>query len=271
MDDLAARVAQLGWYHTLELAPGVVTPGMFDLRPWVDRYGLPARLDGMRVLDVGSWDGFWAFEAERRGAAEVVALDLDDERELDWPPRRRPPAFPEQARGDGFRLAREVLGSNVDRVICNIYDADPADLGTFDLVICGMVLLHLRDQLLAFERIARLCRGTFISAEEPDRLLDVLPFPASRYRADRDAAVVYWLPNRRGWRAMMRTAGFDVVKQHASFRIASQHGFSVPHVIHHASASVFAGQSPELRSGSPTAGTSAEAPARSAAHRPSAP
>ncbi len=240
--ELKDRVNQLGWYHTLELAPGVVTPGMFDLRPYVDRYGLPERLDGMRVLEIGTWDGFWAFEMERRGAAEVVALDLDDERELDWPPRRRPREFPDQRRGDGFRLAKEVLGSNVERVVCNIYDADPADLGTFDLVFCGMVLLHLRDQLLALERIARLCRGTFISAEEPDPSVDWLPFPAVRYRADRDSAVVFWLPSARAWRSMMWTAGFDQVRRHARFKMPSTQGWSVRHLIHHASGSVIAGE-----------------------------
>ncbi len=242
--DLSERVQGLGWYHTLELAPGVVTDGMFDLRPYVHRYGLPERLDGMRVLEIGTWDGFWAFEMERRGAAEVVALDLDDERELDWPPRRRPKQFPDQRRGDGFRLAKEVLGSNVQRVVCNIYDADPADLGTFDLVFCGMVLIHLRDQLLALERIARLCRGTFISAEEPDVLTSSLPFPAVRYRADRDSAVVFWMPSRRAWQRMLHTAGFDEVKRHANFKMPSTpaHNFSVRHLIHHASASVIAGE-----------------------------
>jgi tRNA (mo5U34)-methyltransferase len=256
--DLRERVDELGWYHTLELAPGIVTPGMFDLRPYVGRYGLPERLDGMRVLDVGTWDGFWAFEMERRGAAEVVALDLDDERELDWPPRRRPESFPNRPRGDGFRLAKEALGSNVERVIGNIYDADPADLGTFDLVICGMVLIHLRDQLLALERIARLCRGTFISAEEPDRLTSLLPFPAVRYRADRDAAVVYWTPSRRAWRRMMWTAGFNRIRRQADFTMPSTRGFSVRHLIQHASESVIAGvpvpRAPRLAGARPKSG-----------------
>jgi tRNA (mo5U34)-methyltransferase len=241
--DLEQRVQELGWYHTLELAPGVVTQGWFDLRPYVGRYGLPESLAGMRVLDVGTWDGFWAFELERRGAAEVVALDLDDERELDYPPRRRPKHFPEGRRGDGFRLAKEALGSRVQRVVVNVYDADPAELGTFDLVICGMMLVHLRDQLLALERIARLCRGTFISAEEPDRSVGWLPFPAVRYRADRDAAVVFWLPSARAWRRMIWTAGFDQVREHDRFKVPSTRGFSVRHVIHHASGSVLAGVS----------------------------
>jgi tRNA (mo5U34)-methyltransferase len=240
---LRDEVAALGWYHTLDLAPGVVTPGMFDLRPHVHRYGIPDRLDGLRVLDVGTWDGFWAFEFERRGAAEVVALDLDDERELDYPPRRRPETFPLTPRGAGFQLAKRALGSNVKRVTRSIYDADPAELGTYDLVFCGMVLVHLRDQLLALERIARLCSGTFISAEEPDVSVGWLPFPAVRYRADRDAAVVFWLPSARAWRRMMWTAGFDAVRRHARFKLRSTHGFAVRHVIHHASGSVIAGRS----------------------------
>jgi len=242
MSELGERVQRISWYHTLELAPGVVTDGVFDLRPWVERYGLPQDLSGQRVLDVGSFDGFWAFEAERRGAAEVVSLDLDDEAGLDWPPRRRPDRFAGVLRGQGFRLAHETLGSSVQRVTGNVYDADPSDLGTFDLVICGSVLMHLRDQLRALERIARLCRGVFVSAEEYDPVVGWLPVPASRYRADRDAAVVFWLPSARTWERMMWTAGFDQVRRVARFKLPSRRGYSVRHVVHHASHSVLAGR-----------------------------
>jgi tRNA (mo5U34)-methyltransferase len=234
MEQLLERARERGWYHTMELAPGHVTEGMFDLRPYVDRYGLPARLDGLRCLDVGTWDGFWAFEMERRGAAEVVALDLDDERDLDWPPRRRPAEFPEEPRGGGFRIAKELFGSQVERVSTSIYHATPAELGEFDLVFCGSVLIHLRDQLLALERIAGLCRDRFISAEEYDRLSGFMPFPVSRYRADRDSAVVFWQPSARTWRRMLWTAGFDRIEQHGRFNLRSPHGFSVRHVVHHA-------------------------------------
>jgi tRNA (mo5U34)-methyltransferase len=233
--DALQRAGELRWYHTIELAPGHLTDGMFDLRPVVGRYGLPDRLDGMRVLDIGTWDGFWAFEMERRGAEEVVALDLDDERELDWPPRRRGEADPAVRRGDGFRLARELLGSSVERVDCNLYEASPAELGSFDLIFCGSVLIHLRDQLLALERIASLCRGRFICAEAYDRLTGLLPFPVSRYRADRIASVVFWEPSARTWKRMLWSAGFDEVVEHGRFKLHSRHGFSVPHVVLHAS------------------------------------
>ena len=66
-----------GWYHTIELAPGLTTKdAVYDLRPIADRSGLPESLAGLTVLDVGTADGFWAFEMERRGAERVVAVDI---------------------------------------------------------------------------------------------------------------------------------------------------------------------------------------------------
>ncbi len=227
------RAKETGWYHTLELSPGHVTEGMFDLRPYMHRYGLPERMEGMRALDVGTWDGFWAFEMERRGA-EVIALDLDDERELDWPPRRRPSTFPEAPRGAGFRIAKEALGSEVERVDLSIYNATPEELGTFDFVFCGSVLIHLRDQMLALERIAGLCSGTFVSAEGYARLLGLLPFPAARYSLDRQKSEVFWEPGARTWRRMIWSAGFDDVERIGRFSLRAREGWSVPHVVHRA-------------------------------------
>src|SRR5918992_453784 len=73
------------WYHTIELAPGVVTPGWFDTRGVVDQIPLPASLAGKRCLDIATFDGFWAFEMERRGAQDVTAIDILDPRAWDWP------------------------------------------------------------------------------------------------------------------------------------------------------------------------------------------
>jgi tRNA (mo5U34)-methyltransferase len=230
--ELEDKVRSMGWYHTLELAPGLTTEGWFDLRPYVSRYGLPEDMTGMRALDVGTWDGFWAFEMERRGA-EVVALDLDDERDLDWPPRRRPETFPEEPRGRGFAVAKEALGSRVERVNMSIYHATPEELGTFDVVFCATVLLHLRDQLLALERIANLCKDLFVTAEEYDRMAGLVPFPVSRYLADRPKAVVFWLPSVKTWQRLLWTAGFDDVRQTGRFTLHDRkRTFSVRHVVH---------------------------------------
>ncbi len=233
MDDPLDRARAQAWYHTLEL-PGFTTQGIFDLRPYVGRYGLPADLRGKRVLEVGTWDGFWAFELERRGA-EVVAIDLDDEGQLDWPPRRRDPDT-SAVRGEGFALAKALLGSKVERVACSVYDATKARLGGFDLVFCGSVVIHLRDQLLALERMAGLLNpgGTLVSAEEYDRASDLLPFPTARFRGNREQAVVFWLPNRRAWRELLFCAGLDDVREAARFTMQSTQGWGVRHVVHHA-------------------------------------
>src|SRR3712207_1796200 len=112
--ELRERVEALEWYHTIELAPGVVTAGWFDLReaaqklPWPD-------LQGARCLDVGTFDGFWAFEMERRGAAAVFGIDVNEPSGWDWPALSKEEtakAFVKRKQGGvGFELAREALGS----------------------------------------------------------------------------------------------------------------------------------------------------------------
>src|SRR3954451_13711235 len=116
------------WYHTLELAPGVVTPGWFDTRKVVSQIPFPASLEGKRCLDVGSFDGFWAFEMESRGAAEVVAIDVNVPEEWDWPYKSDPKVIADigrrKAEGRGFQIAYRELGSSVRRLDLSVYDVD---------------------------------------------------------------------------------------------------------------------------------------------------
>jgi SAM-dependent methyltransferase len=147
--------AQESWYHTIELAPGRVTPGLVDLRSAAPGL-LPTDLDGLRALDVGAFDGFWAFELERRGA-DVVAADLDDYLDSDWPPptrRRLAPTMAGRTPGERFALAHELLGSRVRRIGCSIYDLTPERMGgRFDFVVVGALLLHLRDPVAGLEAV----------------------------------------------------------------------------------------------------------------------
>jgi tRNA (mo5U34)-methyltransferase len=154
------------WYHTIELPGGVVTPGEYDLRSVVDKVGLPARLDGTRCLDVGTHDGFWAFEMERRGAREVVALDVADPAELDWPEPR--PELTDDvlsfllARKRAFGFAAQALGSNVKPRYESVYDLDPATIGRFDLAFIGTLLHHLRDPIGALQAVRRVVDGRLV-------------------------------------------------------------------------------------------------------------
>ncbi len=72
--DLGQRVAAFPfWYHKIELPGGITTPGWAPIN--ADAYRIPKDLTGKRVLDVGAWDGYWTFEALKRGAREAVAID----------------------------------------------------------------------------------------------------------------------------------------------------------------------------------------------------
>jgi tRNA (mo5U34)-methyltransferase len=228
------EVAETGdWYHSIELAPGVVTRGMFDHRPYVKHYGLPENLAGKRVLDVGTFEGFWAFELESRGA-EVVALDVPRIQKLDWPPRLRPKD--DEERGDRFRLAAEARGSTVRWVGTSVYDATPEELGgQFDLVFCGSILIHLRDPMLALERMAALCRDRFILAEEYARRVEWIPgLKLTEFKSG--AHMTWWRPTTRTWISMVHTAGFEDVGHHGRFnmRFREDRRRGVPHTVIHA-------------------------------------
>lgn len=213
--DWAARVAALPeWYHTIDIAPGVVTPGWFDLRSLPAELPIPASTAGMRCLDIGTFDGFWAFELERRGAAEVTAVDVLDPEKWDWPVGSEASVVEavgrRKAAGRGFDIAREALGSKVERREMSVYDLDPAAIGTFDFVYVGSLLLHLRDPVRAVERVASICSGQAL-------FVDAVDLPLSRLFPRRPIATLdgigrpwWWKPNTAGLARMITAGGFQV-------------------------------------------------------------
>jgi tRNA (mo5U34)-methyltransferase len=209
---LRAQVAGRQWYHTLELAPGVVTPGWFDTRAVVPKLPLPDSLEGMRCLDIGTFDGFWAFEMERRGAAEVVATDLLDPEGWDWPAGSSPEVIRELGErkrgGDGFRLARETLGSRVELVERSVYDLDRDDLGEFDFAYLGSLLLHLRDPVRALERVREVVSGRLLVVDVYDPLMSLLFRRRPMATLDGRGRPWWWQSNVAGVVRMVEAAGF---------------------------------------------------------------
>lgn len=213
---LAANVAARDWYHTLELAPGLETPGWFDLRDLIDRVPFPADLSGARCLDIGTFDGFWAFSMEARGADEVLAVDILDPMRWDWPVGSDPDVIRQIAqrkgRGEGFEIARDALGLTTERREISVYDLDPEDVGSFDFVFLGSLLLHLRDPVAALERARSVCRGRLM-------VLDAVSPRVGLLSARRPAALIdgigrpwWWHPNARCVETMLDAAGLEVIE-----------------------------------------------------------
>lgn len=206
------------WYHTIDVAPGVTTPGWFDLRHVADELPWPD-VAGKRCLDIGTFDGFFAFELERRGAAEVIAIDVEDHLAWDWPADYRSagllrdPAFTGPPKGAGFRLLAELLGSQVEWRQLNIYDLEPEAIGEFDVVTCGSLLLHLRDPIRALEAVRSVVapHGAFLSSEEIEPYLSLLR-GRPLFKLDGSGRnCQWWLANAAGHRRMLFAAGFEVV------------------------------------------------------------
>ena len=201
------------WYHTLELAPGVLTPGWFDLRAQAGEV-LPASLAGTRCLDVGTFDGFWAFEMERRGAREELAIDILDPRRWDWPAgssEATSDALAKRKRGgEGFDVAKRAFGSSAVRRELSIYDLDPNEVGEFDLVYVGSLLLHLRDPVRALEAVRSVCDGVLIAVDAID-LAKTRLFPRQPVAVlDGVGRPWWWKPNLAALARMVEAAGFEL-------------------------------------------------------------
>lgn len=222
--DLSDEVDSLSWYHTIEMPDGRVTSGQFDHRLLVPRYGLPVDMTGQQALDVATFDGFWAFEMERRGAA-VTAVDLDSMTGLDFPSKARVAlaSMPLPVMGRGFEVARAALGSQVRKVVRNVYDLNPDDLGTFDFVHVGDLLLHLRRPLAALEAIRSVTRHAALIVDVVDPQLHNGTYgPLMQYLGGWED-VVWWVPSLEALTQLIIDAGFASVHVNCVYELAKTH------------------------------------------------
>lgn len=195
---VAARMAALPWFHKMSLAPGLETPGVIAPARRLPRLDLPQSLAGRTVLDIGAWDGFFSFEAERRGAARVLAADSFSWSGEGW------------GRKASFELAREVLRSRVEDVNIEVLDLSPETVGRFDIVLFLNVLYHMPHPLLALERVASVTAGTLILETHLDLTNEGAPamafYPDGEMWGD---TTTYWGPNLPALLGMLKFVGFD--------------------------------------------------------------
>ncbi|MGH2963595.1 MAG: class I SAM-dependent methyltransferase [Solirubrobacterales bacterium] len=197
------------WFHTFSLngSSGLYTHGVArDHRYRVP--ALPGDFDGMSVLDIGTFDGFYAFVAEARGARRVVAVDNEQYRE--WVSSRW---GIELKGGEGFAAIRELLDSDVDYHRIDAFDLDV--LGeTFDFILCFGILHRVENPLGLLKIIRRrLAAGGRVLLEThgaasrtSDSAVVSIPEPGGVYARD---DFVYWGFTPPGLDAMARHAGFE--------------------------------------------------------------
>ena len=203
-DQLRAQVEKITWYHSMELGQ-VRTKGLDNTTSQLRRIRMPDSLEGMTVLDVGAWDGFYSFEAERRGAKRVLATDHQA-----W---RSGQAFGWGTGKAGFELARRTLGSRVEDREIDVYDISPQTVGMFDVVFFLGVLYHVKDPLGALERMASVTSKLLIVETAVD--LMGLRRPALAFYPSRElnGDPTNWFgPNAACVQEMLRACGFPHVR-----------------------------------------------------------
>jgi tRNA (mo5U34)-methyltransferase len=167
-EELRQEVGTRTWFHTIDLGNGVRTPGQKDTPSEVRHFRIPADLTGKTVLDIGAYDGFYSFEAERRGAARVVAAD-----HWTW-------NWPGSDARRNFDLAHDVLGSRVEPVDVSVEELSPERVGgTFDVVLFLGVLYHAPDPIGYLRNVRSVTAGMAIVETVVD-LMDI-PVPAAAY------------------------------------------------------------------------------------------
>lgn len=137
---IKAELARYKFYHVIEVAPGIETPGIPGNQIYTDHFRAAAAsigFYGKRVIDVGCRDGAMLFMAEEAGAAEVVGIDNDLSPGL-------------------VNFLVPFRRSRVETMEANLYDLDPATLGTFDVAVCAGLLYHLRFPVWGLKKLADL-------------------------------------------------------------------------------------------------------------------
>jgi tRNA (mo5U34)-methyltransferase len=224
------------WYHSIELAPGVATPGRQPAEAW-QRMLVQLRLPDLTdksVLDIGAYDGFFSFAAERLGAARVTALDhyvwsadmaeyMKDWREARLTGAPIPPLHksrhwrPEELPGRRpFDTARVILGSRVEPVVGDFMTMDLTELGQYDVVLFLGVLYHLEEPLRAMRRVAHVTAPGGLAVIESEAM--AVPgredtafcefFPSQELNND---PTNWWSPNAKALEGLCRAAGFREV------------------------------------------------------------
>jgi len=180
------------WFHTFALnreadlyAPGYARDHRYRIP------ALPGNFAGLRVLDVGTFDGFYAFLAEARGAKRVVAVD--NEQYVEWVRARW---GIELAGGEGFQAIHGLLDSEVEYRPLDAFELDR--LGErFDFALCCGILHRveaprrmlevLRRQIAPGGRALVETHGVFAGPQDGDPIHRYAPgevYPDDEY--------VYW-------------------------------------------------------------------------------
>jgi tRNA (mo5U34)-methyltransferase len=216
-DVLAREISELGdWFHNIDLFGVPTAPGHFlgdfpNVKWKHIEKVIPKDLAGATVLDIGCNGGFYSIQMKRRGADRVLGIDVD-ERYLNQ-----------------GRYAAKTLGLDIEFQRCSVYEIAKIE-GQFDWVIFMGVLYHLRYPLYALDHVVKKVGGKLLfqtmlrGSDETRRweenyhfwnkeIFESPEFPRMHFieRSYANDYTNWWIPNRAGAEAMLRSSGLEIL------------------------------------------------------------
>ena len=143
--ELALKLVQAhSWHHDFEIIPGVRTLGTYNPSELWRDLELPDDLAGTSLADIGASNGYFSFEARKRGC-RAVAFDF---RHKD---------------NSGFGLAQHINGlTDIEHHQINVLNIAPNAFGQFDVVLALGLLYHTADPYRALANCASLARDRLL-------------------------------------------------------------------------------------------------------------
>ena len=133
----------INWFHSIKLSNGAITPGKADFESSIKLADIvfSKGLKGKSVLDIGAWDGFFSFEAEKRGAKKVLATDY-----FCW-------SGPGWGTKEGFNFAQNNFQSKVESLEIDLKKINLNSVGAHDVVLFLGVFYHLENPISALKKV----------------------------------------------------------------------------------------------------------------------
>jgi tRNA (mo5U34)-methyltransferase len=203
LSDIQREAVSTPWFHSIEIAPGVFTPGHKTpdlLRNEADAIFGPLNIKGGSILDVGAWDGFFSVEAKRRGAVRVLSTD-----KFAW-------FEPRIAARRHFEIARQLTDSDVEDLVIDAPELTVDRVGQFDYVLFLGVFYHLINPVQVLQNLSAIVRQTLVVETHLD--LRYLPWPAMRFYPGAEVnndPTNWWGPNRLCVEKLLLACGFSRV------------------------------------------------------------
>jgi len=199
---------EINHWHTFDF-PEYQCKGKDDSPAKAKAMSFPEDFKGLSVLDVGAWDGYFSFLAERRGASRVLAVDtMTWKEDMLWDVNKN--SFIPHSKKLGFDTAHKALNSKVESKEIEVEDITTETVGEFDVVLCLGILYHMKNPFKVIENLAKITKKTIIIESHTDG--NYLAVPAMIYYPGRtlnNDPCNWWGPNVQCLIEMLVECGFD--------------------------------------------------------------